>query len=76
MTDYATSVVEASATCLLCKGVTTAVAVEADFERWFCEGEFIQVAMPEAPVWTREVFMGWRSGAFICEACSAAADEE
>ena len=74
--EYTTSVVEASATCLLCGGVTTAVAVEAHFERWFSGGEFIQVAMPEAPVWTREVFMGWRSGAFMCEACSAEGDED
>lgn len=75
MTIYATPVVEAAATCLLCGGVTTAVAVEADFERWV-GGEYIQVAMAEAPVWTREVFLGWKSGAFICEACSAEGDED
>jgi len=75
-THYTSSVVEASATCLVCASVTTAVAKESDFERWFCEGEYIQVAMAEAPVWTREVFMGWRSGAFMCEACSAEGDED
>jgi len=70
MPEFTTDVVEASATCLMCESVTTAVAKESDFERWFSGGEYIQVAMPEAPVWTREVFMGWRSGAFMCEACS------
>jgi hypothetical protein len=73
MPEFTTDVVEASATCLVCGGVSSAIATERDFERWFCDGEFIQVAMPEAPVWTREVFLGWRSGAFMCEACSAAA---
>ncbi len=70
MSEFARSVVEAKATCLICGREFTALADEADFVRWFSEGELIQVAMPEAPTWTREVFMGWRSGAFICQECT------
>lgn len=75
MSEFTTSVVEAHAKCLVCGGVTSAIATERDFERWFSDGEYIQVAMPEAPVWTREVFLGWRSGAFMCEACSGGLDD-
>jgi hypothetical protein len=65
------SVVEAKATCMTCGGVTAAIAAEADFVEWFTYGEYIQVAMAHETTWTREVFLGWRSGAFICEACTA-----
>ena len=71
---YARSVAEVQATCLLCATTATAVVDEADFAR-YCEGAFAQVAFPEATIATREVVIGWRSGAYICEACSAGMED-
>lgn len=74
MSEFTTSVVEVYAVCFMCGLKTTALATQDDFERWFCDGELIQVAMPEAPPATREVFLGWRSGVYMCEACTEPLD--
>lgn len=67
--DYAHAVVQVNATCRQCGTVATAVTAEYAFERWFCDGEPIQSAMPEAPAATREVFMGWKSNFYLCDTC-------
>lgn len=67
--NYSSSVVEIRAICRMCGGTTVAVASEADFERWVCDGEPIQRAMPEATPDVREAFIGWRKDAYICPRC-------
>jgi hypothetical protein len=67
--DYAYSTAEVKATCLMCHEDTSAIAAESDFERWFCEDEPIERAMPEATPEVREVFLGWQMNSWVCPRC-------
>jgi len=77
MTTYAYDVAEISAACRLCGDVHFAIVAEADFVRFYCEGELVQVAFPEATPEVREIAMAYRpNGYYVCPACWEAMGDE
>lgn len=65
--EYAYSVADVPATCIMCGTVDHAIVAETDFEA-YCAGALVQAAFPEASVETREIIIGWRSGVYVCPA--------
>ena len=58
-----------SATCLLCKSVHSRV-VDTDAWGWYlCTGMLVQDVFPNEDVSTREILIGNRTGAYMCDDC-------
>jgi hypothetical protein len=58
-----------SATCLLCKSVHSRV-VDTDAWGWYlCTGRLVQDVFPNEDVSTREILIGNRTGAYMCDDC-------
>ena len=58
-----------SATCLLCKSVHSRL-VDTDSWGWYlCTGRLVQDVFPNEDVSTREILIGNRTGAYMCDDC-------
>jgi len=66
--NYANRTTTLTVACILCKTEVSAIVGSADLARYRA-GVLVQNAFPEAPVATREVVMGTRTGMFVCDFC-------
>ena len=70
------SKIKVSATCLLCRTKHSRL-VDTDSWGWYLYTDrFVQDVFPDEDASTREVLVGNKTGAYMCDKCRASFDEE